>query len=72
MRKSLVALACLSAMACGATAAEVELYGTFDTYIAVNHQGGDVDTSMRSGGASASFWGIKGLTSRQKKRTNLS
>lgn len=60
MRKSLVALACLSAMACGATAAEVELYGTFDTYIAVNHQGGDVDTSMRSGGASASFWGIKG------------
>ena len=60
MKKSLVALACLSAMACGATAAEVELYGTFDTYIAVNHQGGDVDTSMRSGGASASFWGIKG------------
>lgn len=60
MRKSLIALACLSAMTCSALAAEVELYGTVDTYIAVNHQGGETNTSLRSGGASASFWGIKG------------
>lgn len=60
MKKSLIALACLSAMTSGALAAEVELYGTVDTYIAVNHQGGETSTSLRSGGASASFWGIKG------------
>lgn len=60
MKKSLVALAALSAMAGTALAAEVELYGTVDTYIAVNHGGGDTDVSLRSGGASASFWGIKG------------
>ncbi len=60
MKKSLVALACLSAMACAAGAAEVELYGTVDTYIAVNHGGGETDVSLGSGGASASFWGIKG------------
>lgn len=60
MRKSLIALACLSAVAGAATAAEVELYGTVDTYIAVNHNAGKTDVSLRSGGASASFWGIKG------------
>lgn len=61
MKKSLIAMACLTAMAGAATAAEVELYGTVDTYIAVNHQGGKTSTSLRSGGASASFWGIKGV-----------
>lgn len=60
MRKSLIALACLSVVAGAATAAEVELYGTVDTYIAVNHNAGKTDVSLRSGGASASFWGIKG------------
>lgn len=60
MKKSLIALACLSAMTSGALASEVELYGTVDTYIAVNHQGGETSTSLRSGGASASFWGIQG------------
>ena len=60
MRKSLIALACLSAVAGAATAAEVELYGTVDTYIAVNHNAGKTDVSLRSGGASPSFWGIKG------------
>ena len=60
MKKSLVALACLSAMASVAPAAEVELYGTVDTYVAVNHAGGEQNVSLASGGASASFWGIQG------------
>lgn len=45
MRKSLIALACLSVVAGAATAAEVELYGTVDTYIAVNHNAGKTDVS---------------------------
>lgn len=60
MKKSLIALACLSALPFAASAANVELYGTVDTYIAVNHGNGDTDVSLASGGASASFWGIKG------------
>lgn len=60
MKKSLIALTCLSALACTASAAEVQIYGTVDTYMAVNHQGGKTDVSLRSGGASASFWGFQG------------
>ncbi len=60
MRKSLIALACLSAMSFAATAANVELYGTIDTYVAVNHGNSDTNVSLASGGASASFWGLKG------------
>lgn len=60
MKKSLIALACLSAMSFAAGAANVELYGTVDTYVAVNHGNSDTNVSLASGGASASFWGIKG------------
>lgn len=60
MRKSLLALACLSALSFGATAANVELYGTVDTYVAVNHGNGETNASLASGGASASFWGLQG------------
>ncbi len=63
MKKSLVALACLSALTGVAAAADVEIYGTVDTYIAVNHGDGDTNVSLASGGASASFWGIKGSES---------
>ena len=61
MRKSLIALACLSAVAGAATAAEVELYGTVDTYIAVNHNAGKTDVSLRSGGASACIKGTEDI-----------
>lgn len=60
MRKSLLALACLSSMSLGASAANIELYGTVDTYVAVNHGNSETNVSLASGGASASFWGIKG------------
>lgn len=60
MKKSLVAMACLSAMAGVAGAAQIDLYGTVDTYVAVNHAGGEQNVSLASGGASASFWGIQG------------
>lgn len=60
MRKSLLALACLSALSYTATAANVELYGTVDTYVAVNHGNSETNVSLASGGASASFWGLKG------------
>lgn len=57
MKKSLVAMACLSAMA---GAAQIDLYGTIDPYVAVNHAGGEQNVSLASGGASAYFWGIQG------------
>lgn len=60
MKKSLVAMACLSAMAGVAGAAQIDLYGTINTYVAVNHAGGEQNVSLASGGASASFWGIQG------------
>lgn len=62
MRKSLIALACLSACCTMATAGTVEIYGAVDTYIAVNNNDNS-NTSVRlsSGGASASYWGFKGM-----------
>ena len=47
-------------MAGVAGAAQIDLYGTVDTYVAVNHAGGEQNVSLASGGASASFWGIQG------------
>ncbi|MDY6011100.1 MAG: porin, partial [Duodenibacillus sp.] len=62
MRKSLIALACLSACCTMATAGTVEIYGAVDTYIAVNNNdNGNTSVRMSSGGASASYWGFKGM-----------
>ena len=62
MRKSLIALACLSACCTMATAGTVEIYGAVDTYIAVNNNdNGNTSVRLSSGGASASYFGFKGM-----------
>ncbi len=62
MRKSFIAMACVSALAAAGavSAADVQLYGAIDSYVRVNHQTGKTDVSLNSGGASASYFGFQG------------
>ncbi len=61
MKKSLIALATLSAMTMGVSATEVQLFGQVDEFIAFNNTQGTYDTAIKSGGASASHFGLKGV-----------
>jgi len=62
MKKQLIATAVLSAFAAASMAANVELFGQIDTYIAVNKTSGHgTEVKMNSGGTSASHWGLKGM-----------
>lgn len=60
MKIKLLALSCLAALGMSAQAADVQLYGAVDTYVAVNNIGGEWATGIQSGGTTASHWGIKG------------
>ena len=65
MKKTLIAVAALSAMACSAMAAQVTLYGKIDQALQVQHSkitGQDSTTTWRgeSGVSSGSRWGLKG------------
>ena len=58
--KSAAALACLSLLSSSILAANVEVFGQVDTYIAINDNDGDISTRLGSGAASASHFGLKG------------
>ena len=60
MKKSIAALFALSALSTAAFAANVEIYGQVDTFVAINDNDGDVSTRIGSGAASASHFGLKG------------
>ncbi len=51
---------CSSAICSAAFAGNVEIYGAVDEYVAVNATGGEWKTAIKSGGLSASHWGLKG------------
>ena len=65
MKKTLIAVAALSAMACSAMAAQVTVYGKIDQGLQVQHTkvtGNDSATTWKgaSGTSSGSRWGLKG------------
>lgn len=61
MRKTLLSLALLSAMAVGSAAAtNVQVYGVADMYVAVNNDSGTISSGVQSGGANASLIGLQG------------
>lgn len=60
MRKSLIALACMAGISAYASAANVEIYGAVDMYVAANNVEGDWKTAIQSGGTTASHIGLKG------------
>ena len=60
MKKQLVALACLAAMTSFASAAQVEVYGNVDMYVAANNTQGEWKTAIQSGGLTASHFGFRG------------
>ena len=62
MRKSLIAMACMSALVAAGTAsaADVQIYGAIDSYVRVNHESGKTSASLNSGGASGSYFGFQG------------
>ena len=65
MKKTLIAVAALSAMACSAMAAQVTVYGKIDQGVQVKHTkvtGDDSSTTWKgtSGTSSGSRWGLKG------------
>ncbi len=61
MKKTLIALACAGALTAGsALAANVQIYGAIDSYLAVNHESGNTKASLNSGGASGSHFGFQG------------
>lgn len=60
MKKTLIAVAALSAMTASAMAADVTLYGRMDMGIQVNKvTGSKVTTKMQTGQSSGNRWGIK-------------
>lgn len=60
MKLKTLALLCSSAICSAAFAGNVEIYGAVDEYVAVNATGGEWKTAIKSGGLTASHWGIKG------------
>ncbi len=60
MKLKTLALLCSSAICSVAFAGNVEIYGAVDEYVAVNATGGEWKTAIKSGGLTASHWGIKG------------
>ncbi|MDO4937092.1 MAG: porin [Sutterellaceae bacterium] len=59
MKKSLIALVC--ALATGAVyAADVEVYGAVDAYLAVNNDDGNVSSALSSGGSTGNYFGFQG------------
>ena len=65
MKKTLIAVAALSAMACSAMAAQVTVYGKVDQGLQVNHskvtdQESTTTWAGKSGISSGSRWGLKG------------
>jgi len=62
MKKSLIAMACLSALVAAGTAsaADVQIYGAIDSYVSVNHESGKTSVGLNSGGASGSYFGFQG------------
>lgn len=59
MKKTLIALACCAA-AGTLQAAQVEVYGLVDAYLAVNNNDGDVASALSSGGSSGNYFGFQG------------
>lgn len=51
----------LAGLSLTTAASEITLYGTVDTYVAVDVAGAQVKTGIQSGGAKPSLWGIKGV-----------
>jgi predicted porin len=60
MKKTLLALAVCSLMIPAAFASQVELYGNVDMYVGVNNTQGQWRTGIKSGGLTASHFGLKG------------
>lgn len=60
MKKSLFAVLALAVAGSFASAAEVEVYGNVDMYVAVNNTQGSWKSALQSGGLTASHFGIKG------------
>lgn len=60
MKKTFLAAACLMALCGTASASSVTLFGAVDEYVAVNNLDGHWKTGLKSGGLSASHWGIRG------------
>lgn len=59
MKKTLIALA--SCLATGSVcAANVEVYGAVDAYLAVNNDDGNVSTALSSGGSTGNYFGFQG------------
>jgi predicted porin len=60
MKKTLLALAVCSSMIPAAFAGQVDLFGNVDMYVGVNNTQGQWRTGIKSGGLTASHWGLKG------------
>lgn len=60
MKRTLTALAVLLTSASCASAADVDIYGAIDLFVAVNNDAGEVSTALSSGGSTGSYIGIKG------------
>jgi predicted porin len=60
MKKTLLALAVCSSLIPAAFAGQVDLYGNVDIYVGVNNTQGQWRTGVKSGGLTASHWGLKG------------
>lgn len=60
MKTKLLAAACMLAVGSLASASNVTLYGAVDEYVGVNNLDGKWKAALKSGGATASHWGIKG------------
>ena len=61
MKKTLLAAAALMAISSVSQAAQVEVFGAVDEFVAVNSTGGKWKSALMSGGAGASHVGIKGV-----------
>ncbi|MFU0841407.1 MAG: Gram-negative porin [Burkholderia sp.] len=60
MNKRILCAAAAAALAQASHSADVGIYGAVDMFAAVNNDSGDVTSVLQSGGASASYVGIKG------------
>ncbi len=60
MKSKLLTACLMSLFSCSIYAAQVELFGAVDEFVAVNNTGGQWKSALKSGGVSASHWGIKG------------
>lgn len=59
MKKTLIALA-VACAASAAGAANVDVYGAVDAYVAVNNDSGNVSTALSSGGSTGNYFGFQG------------